>query len=262
MIALPEDKRENNIYVLSDNLLFRQLEKTYLDTRKEEGRLYTDNILAQLPLVPKGNPLYYEWKIRAGSLKSLIKYFASNKNLEIMDLGCGNGWMANRLSEKTENFVYAVDINLPELKQGAAVFNGNERLKFIYADVFEDALPANSFDAVIISSAIQYFAKPAELIKKLLKLLKTSGEIHIIDSNFYSDQELNDAKSRTVLYYKSIGHPEMVEYYHHHNWKVLNEFNYNIINTVNFKFAGIINKAFRTSISPFPWIRIKAKDNI
>ena len=260
-IILPEEKKENQIYYLSGLDCFNMLEQTYIETRQKEGRLYPNGMLAQLPLTGKDHPLYYEWRIREASMKALVKYLATYKELEIIDLGCGNGWLANQLSSKTENNVYAVDINKHELEQGAKVFSGNKRLKFVFADIFENILPKDSFDAIIISSAIQYFEEPALLIERLLNLLKITGEIHIIDSNFYKYRELRGAGYRTKLYYKNLGHPEMAQFYHHHCWNELDGFNFQILNKSNFKIGRLINKIFHINHSPFPWIRIKVQDN-
>jgi ubiquinone/menaquinone biosynthesis C-methylase UbiE len=261
MIILPEEKKENNIYLLSGDSRFKLLEQNYIVTRKEEGRLYPDKILAQLPAINRSHQLYHEWKLREASMKSLIKYFNDNIKLEILDLGCGNCWLANQLSIKTENFVCAVDINMGELEQGAGVFSNNNRLQFIYADIFENILPQNSFDAVLISSSIQYFKDLRLLIDRLLNLLNFCGEIHIIDSNFYKANELKEAMTRTEIYYNKLGHPEMIQYYHHHCWEELDEFNYQILNKNKLRIGKVVNRVFQNNFSPFPWIRIKAKDN-
>lgn len=261
MISLPEGKKVNGIYYLSDRLQFSQLEKSYLDARKKEGRIYSNEILAKLPFIHREHPLINEWRIRQASMKSLIKYFLRYKNLEILDLGCGNGWLANRISGRTDNFVFAMDVNKTELEQGACVFLNNNRLKFLYGDIFEKVLPEESLDTVIISSAIQYFKEPKGLIKRLFKLLKPSGEIHILDTNFYNGGELEAAKQRTALYYKKLGYPDMARFYHNHKWAELDEFNYKIMNKLAFKIGRRINKVFNLRISPFPWIIIKSADN-
>jgi ubiquinone/menaquinone biosynthesis C-methylase UbiE len=259
MIILPEEKKKGQIYFLSDDSCSGKLEQTYIDTRLKEGRIYSNDILAKLPQVCKDHPLHKEWKIRGASTKLLIKYFSPYKELEILDLGCGNGWFANQLSTKTENFVTAMDINKLELEQGAGVFSGNRRLQFAYGDIFENILPPRSLDAVIISSAIQYFENPVLLINRLLGLLNITGEIHIIDSNFYKLSELAEAKHRTELYLRKIGSPEMIQFYHHHTWEELKTIKHTVI--TKSIFSKLFSKIFNISYSPFPWIRIKVKDN-
>jgi ubiquinone/menaquinone biosynthesis C-methylase UbiE len=262
MIILPEEKKENQVYYLSPISCFEFLEQTYFDVRLKEGRIYPNDVLAHLPLTGRDHPLYYEWRIREASMKSLIKYFSPYKELEILDLGCGNGWLANQLSNKTENYVFALDINRHELEQGSTVFAANKRLQFIYADIFENVLPQRSFDAVIISSAVQYFEELSILIERLFNLLNITGEIHIIDSNFYKEGELRNARHKTKAYYKKLGYPDMSRFYHHHKWKDLEEYKFQILNKTNYKIGKMMNKIIRINYSPFPWIRIKLKDNI
>jgi ubiquinone/menaquinone biosynthesis C-methylase UbiE len=262
MIILPEEKKMNQIYFLSGNSGLGIAEQTYLATRKDEGRIYGDTILSQLPKIGKEHKFYSEWRLREATMKYLIKYFTGYKNLEILDLGCGNCWLADKISTSTENFVYALDINRLELEQGAKVFSKNERLQFIFADIFEDILPQKAFDAVVIASSVQYFKELRILIKRLLTLLNVSGEILIIDSNFYKGNEIKAAKERTERYYNNLGHPEMIRFYHHHNWEELNEFNYRIVNKFSFKTLKRVNKIFRNNYAIFPRIRIKVRDNL
>ena len=261
MIILPEDKIVNQIYYLSEETGFNRQERTYLEARLKEGRIYSNEILAKLPYICREHPLANEWRLREASMKSLIKYFLPYKDLEILDLGCGNGWLSNQLAVNTENYLAALDVNKPELEQAVNVFSSNKRLRFIYGDVFENILPQKSFDAVIISSVIQYFEEPALLIERLFDLLNVDGEIHIVDSNFYRSYEIKDAKSRSELYYKNLGYPEMSQFYHHHGWNGLKKFRYEILNKSSLKFGKIMNRLFGIQNSPFPWIRIKQKNN-
>jgi ubiquinone/menaquinone biosynthesis C-methylase UbiE len=262
MIILPEEKKVDQIYFLSGNSSLDIPRQTYLATRKDEGRIYCDTILSQLPKIGREHQFYGEWRLREATMNYLLKYFNGYNDLEILDLGCGNCWLANRISMETQNFVHALDINQVEIEQGARVFSRNKRLQFIYADIFEDILPQNTFDAVVMASSVQYFKELRLLIKRLLKLLNVSGEIHIVDSNFYKDNEKNAAKDRTERYYNNLGHPEMINFYHHHTWEELNEFNYEIMNKFIFKTGKVVNKLLGNNIAAFPRIRIKVRDNL
>lgn len=256
MINLPEEKKKSGIYYLSSNTNFTSLKETYFNVRFKEGRIYPDEIVKNLPNIPKNHPQHKEWMIRKNSTKSLIKYFLSFAGLEILDLGCGNCWLANYLSTITGNLVYALDINNFELEQGARIFGSNKMLKIIYGNIFEEIFPRQAFDAIIISSAIQYFENFPLLFNNLFRVLKKQGEIHIIDSNFYSDKEIPSAKDRTVSYYQSLGYSEMAQFYHHHNWNELNEFNYLVMNKKKIIIRSLLNRFLISKIKIFPWIKI------
>ena len=198
---------ENNFDIMNDqtvNFNFDKLkEELYLKVREIEGRIYDDETLRKLPDIDENHQHAREWILRKKSAEKLSRYLSHFKNQKILDLGCGNGWLANYLAEKTNNKIFAVDLNLFELKQGMKVFKNNN-LNFIYGDIFSKIFTLKSFNFIIIASAIQYFDNLRKLFLQLSSLLKPKGEIHIIDSHFYFKDEVENARERTKIYYKKI----------------------------------------------------------
>lgn len=231
-------------------------EKEYLKVRRKEKRIYSDSEVKLLPFASKVNSHKKEWDYRAKSFirfKDYLKNF--DEQLNILDLGCGNGWFSGELAKTFNHNFYCIDINHYELKQAARLF-GSDRVKFIYGDIFKMELAKNSFNIIVLNSSVQYFNNFNTLIKELIYTLKLEGEIHIIDSPFYENDELSNAKQRTADYYKSIGFPEMSNYYFHHSYKELNDFNYQILYDPGTLKNKLLSIAFKGD-SPFPWIKIK-----
>lgn len=243
---------QDGVYVLSE--IRQDFETIYLKVREKEKRIYADEELLNLPFASNSNPHKEEWKLRAKSFKRFTKYLQTkNNSLNILDLGCGNGWFSGQLSKSYNHYYYCVDLNLKELKQGRKNFKA-EKLKFIYADIFSTEFPDAFFDIIFVNAAVQYFPNFKQLINRLLLLLSENGEIHLIDSPIYSEDGAKKAKQRTMDYYSSLGFPEMSGNYHHHSWNELKDFNYKILynpSTIKNKL-----KKFFTDDSPFPWIRI------
>jgi len=138
----------------------------------------------------------------------------------LLDIGCGNGWMTNRLHQLGHT-VAGIDLNKAELEQAEQVFGTNEKMQWIYADVLKDSLPVSPVEAIVLAASCQYFPDLNELTKTLAILLKAGGEIHLLDSMFYKADEQQNARQRTQDYYEKMGHPEMSEYYHHHTREAL-----------------------------------------
>lgn len=256
MYSLEEIKKlsKRNDVIFLSHLSSQDKNNIYLKVRKKEGRIYSDEIVKHLPEVPTKNEYYKEWQIRKKSINKIKRYISlKNSGLNILDLGCGNGWMSNKLAYNNNN-VFALDLNLPELEQGARVFSDNFNLHFIYGDIFEDVFPENSFDIITAASSVQYFKDLKKLISRLKTLLKNEGEIHLIDSNLYTEKNINAAKKRTEIYYENLGFPEMANFYHHHLFDDLKDFKYKIL----YNPKNILFKLFLyNSWSPFPWIMIK-----
>ena len=79
-------------------------EKLYTQLREREGRIYTDNEVANLPEITVTHPHYKEWLIRKESSQKLIDHLKkTNQPLDILEMGCGNGWLCHRLAEIPES---------------------------------------------------------------------------------------------------------------------------------------------------------------
>jgi len=242
----------DGIYILTE--INNEFESIYLNVRDKEKRIYFDNELLNLPFPSNNNPHKKEWNLRAKSYNRFKEYLRQKKeNLNILDLGCGNGWFCGKLSNSFNQNFYCVDVNLAELKQGRRNF-ASEKINFIYADIFTAEFLNSFFDIIIMNAAVQYFRDLKPLLTRLISLSTEIGEIHILDSPIYSEDEAVKAKQRTRDYYSSMDFPKMSDRYHHHTW---NEFNgisykvlYNPLSVIN-KFKNVVR-----SDSPFPWIKI------
>lgn len=249
---------DKGVIYLSDPETFRQFEDLYSKVREKEGRIYPDEIVKNLPRIEAGHPLFLEWEIRARSLSKLEAYLAQKaKPLMILEPGCGNGWLSNRLAQISGCNVYAVDLNRKELEQGARVFSQTLSLKFIYGNIFENIFRPASFDLILLASSVQYFPDLNSLLKRLLELLKQDGEIHIIDTPFYTEELAGEAKRRSVDYYENLGYPEMAGHYYQHRWTELGEFDYKLKYDPKSYIVKFRRRFLKRIVSPFPWIIIR-----
>jgi ubiquinone/menaquinone biosynthesis C-methylase UbiE len=166
----------------------KAFEADYLSLRKKEGRLYTDEEVARLPHVVKNASLKKEWAIRSASCQRLIKYLAGKKTkLSILEIGCGNGWLSNQLAAVTKTQVLGLDVNQTELAQAQRVFS-KPNLSFLYGDV-RTGIVKDKFDVIVFAASFQYFQSTQEILKACFSHLTSGGEIHIIDTQFYTAVE-------------------------------------------------------------------------
>ena len=265
-MSLREELKQNTGLILDDGVFYQaglprrnEFEQVYLSLRKKENRLYSDEIVKQLPDVTPDKTLKHEWQVRKDSVSKMIAYLKKKKTFKsILEVGCGNGWFANRLANDLSADVLAIDVNESELHQGSRVFS-SEKLSFVYGDIFSIKLSAKKFNVVILASSIQYFPSIQLLIRRLLDLIGPDGEIHIIDSPAYtSDKGLIAAKKRSVEHFAELGHPEMAEYYFHHTMKEIGTFNYEVLENPAGIIPALKRRLFKKSQTVFPWIVIKA----
>jgi ubiquinone/menaquinone biosynthesis C-methylase UbiE len=171
--------------------------------------------------------------------------------LNILEVGCGNGWMAHRLAEIPGSKVTGLDVNLTELQQAVRVFNHIPNLQFIYGDINANETDDTQYDFIVFAASIQYFPSLKEIITHAMRKLRSNGEIHIIDSNFYKPGEIGAAKERTANYYSDLGFPEMTKQYFHHSTDELNIFHFKTLYQPSF-----INRLSNHK-NPFPWLCIE-----
>lgn len=205
--------------IIADKEKYEEKEKLYLTAREIEHRIISDELLQQLPSPPDTYMHAKEWKIRAVSCRRFLKSL-KNQRLQILDIGCGNGWMSHLLS-MGGNTVTGMDLNITELEQAERVFGNNQHLQWMYADVMHNEITTSYYDLILLAASCQYFPDIVALTNKLKSLLKKGGSIHLIDSFFYNEDEIHIAKERTVAYYAGIGVPEMSNYYFHHSQNTL-----------------------------------------
>lgn len=222
-------------------------EKEYIELRKKENRLYSDVQTASLPFLQ--NHIHSnEWKLRVKTCNKFENYIKKKKlNYPILDLGCGNGWFTYWLYTKTGGMIDGMDLNQTELNQGAIVFY-NENVNFYYGDIFRVS-PQNKYSLITLNACIQYFSEFEQLINRLRSLLDKNGEIHILDSPFYTIKNLSEAKKRTINYYNKIGYESLIPFYNHHTYEEIKKLNGIILYHPS---NGIISKFKKDS--PFPWI--------
>jgi ubiquinone/menaquinone biosynthesis C-methylase UbiE len=251
---LPDSSILTNIQVPGHTRLADILfEKKYIFIRSIENRLYTDAELIALPDIAVGHTHSKEWKFRKRSSRRLIRYLASKRRpMDILEIGCGNGWLSHRLAEVPGTQVTGLDINFTELQQAARVFNDDPNLVFIHGDLRSGILSEQSFDCIVFSASIQYFPSLKKIVHYALSYLKPGGELHIIDTPFYRPAEVQTAKRRTSAYYSSLGYPEMADSYFHHIGDDLRSFHHKILHNPN----GLRQRLLGNT-DPFPWIRIK-----
>lgn len=238
---------------LTDSFGRKTFERLYIALREKENRIYTDAQVAQLPNIKSPHFHRSEWAIRKRSTARLSEYLRKlGKPLAILETGCGNGWLSARLSELPGATVTGIDINEWELNQAKRVFKNKTNLQFQVGDINSMVLD-RKFDIIVFAASIQYFPSISQTLGRAFSFLKSGGEIHILDSPFYSKSEIADAEQRTKTYYRLMGYDGMIPFYFHHTLEYFEIYKHKILFDPN---RSLIKLPWRKD--PFPWIRIKA----
>lgn len=252
MIFLDAFTQEKGVFQLSK--LNDKFESSYLKLREKENRVLSDAEVGLLPNLASNLPHSKEWRLRQDSKNRVTNYLSQKKFQSALDIGCGNGWFTNILANCVDNVV-GLDVNMLELEQASRVFS-KPNLHFCYADLFDAELPKSGFDLITLNASVQYFSHLTRLVDRLLELLSDSGEIHFIDSPFYSNNEVPKAEDRSKEYYQAMDAPEMAKFYHHHTWGALKTYPYVLLFNPT-TLSNKLKKKMGVPLSPFPWIVIR-----
>jgi ubiquinone/menaquinone biosynthesis C-methylase UbiE len=228
------------------------LEEMYIAIREKEGRTYTDKQVAQLPVIDEGHRFYKEWIIRQRSSKRLIAYLtALQKPLNILEIGCGNGWLSAQLADILNAKVTGLDPNLLEIEQARRVFK-KPNLRFIKGVFDQHAFDEKvKFDVIIFAASVQYFQSLDTVIDNAFALLTKVCEVHIIDTPFYDEQQAGIAAQRCRQYYQDMSFPSMADHYYHHTLNEITKFNPRVL----FNPRGLWNRIVKKDV--FYWIMLK-----
>ena len=225
-------------------------EDLYIDVRRQEKRVYSDCQLMFLPDIDPSHIHYKEWQTRKHSSQKLINYLSKkNKPLNILEVGCGNGWLSSKLSAIKNTEVIGLDINHIEIRQAQRVFK-KDNLEFVCDSFSPELFDGVKFDIVLFAASIQYFPSVKSVLQNAFKCLAAKGEIHIMDTPFYNPRDIDSAIQRAKEYFAVLDCPEMAAYYFYHSLSKLKQFNYKILANP----AGILNRISKKDV--FYWISV------
>lgn len=128
-------------------------------------------------------------------IKNAVKNFAPEKkhNIEILDFGCGRGWLSQRLSEFGR--VTGVDLSDEAINKAKQNFPD---IDFICLDAAADlhqSLQYKKFDLVVSSEVIEHIVLQQDYLNNMTSLLAANGKLILTTPNakwkshhFYKDR--------------------------------------------------------------------------
>jgi 2-polyprenyl-3-methyl-5-hydroxy-6-metoxy-1,4-benzoquinol methylase len=124
----------------------------------------------------KGSSYYQQYRDDISGMVAGL--FTSNASFKVLDVGCGEGFLAAYLSQKFEN----ASITGIELNEEAAREARKKCREVIVADIEKMPLNTagfmeNEFDCVILADILEHLVNPWAVVKKIRKALKDSGKI-------------------------------------------------------------------------------------
>ena len=191
----------------------------YESIRAAEGRGSTNSAYyLALPYRDLSGRLSSQWALRARTFRYIERRILPristlvHKELRILDLGAGNGWMSYRLASDGHSPV-AVDLLTNDQDGLGAARHYKEKLRSLFPrfQAELDNLPFSDgqFDVVIFNSSFHYSENYEKTLAEALRCVRRNGTVIIADSPWYSDERsgLLMLEERRTLFIKRYGFP-------------------------------------------------------
>ncbi|MEQ1724181.1 MAG: bifunctional 2-polyprenyl-6-hydroxyphenol methylase/3-demethylubiquinol 3-O-methyltransferase UbiG [Pseudobdellovibrio sp.] len=117
-------------------------------------------------------------------IEKIKKHFDNISELELLDVGCGGGFLSNELAENGFK-VTGVDLS-PESLVVAARYDKTKSVKYLTADAYNLPFADSSFDVITAMDFLEHVEDPSSVIKEFSRKLKPNGLFifHTFNRNF------------------------------------------------------------------------------
>ncbi len=174
---------------LTREVQFSDFLREYRMVRTAEGWAgSTPDYYRTLPQASANDPQRAIWKIREKNFQRWLDSLPGGAALKILDVGAGNGWLANHLAQRG-HIVAALDLS-DDAQDGLGAWVNYENYFECYQAEF-DRLPfcAEQFDRVIFNAALHYSTGLETSLCEARRVLRDDGQIIVLDSPYYADAQ-------------------------------------------------------------------------
>ena len=169
--------------------------------------------------------------------KELIKQLSLQKNMKILDLGCGTGYLSGLLADCVgpEGKVVAVDPNKARLALAKKQYS---RPNLVFLEANDMTFPEDQYDVVFANHVLHWIENKATLFSKVYQNLKSEGQFAFV---------VPERSSKTLDNMVEMMGPEMTKAMKEgHHWMSASEYNH-VATAVGFNvlISKVEEKPFR-----------------
>jgi SAM-dependent methyltransferase len=167
-----------------------QFMQEYEQVRQAEGWGGPDAAYYRaLPFVDRSGRYADIWRIRAQSYRVLCQRLLppGTESQRILDLGAGNGWLANRLAQAGHK-VAAVDLMTNAIDGLGAHRYYDDAYLPLQAEYNYLPLTETQIDLAIFNGSFHYATDYEQTLGEALRALRPQGRVAIMDSPLYRDR--------------------------------------------------------------------------
>lgn len=181
--------------------IWNNISKNSIIINEDKTADYLESMLKKFSSIDK-----YLYLLRYVNVINTLKGFEIDKNMKILDVGCGDGYLLEQIKENfTFNELYGIDIsirrlNLAKKRLGDGIFLNSEAEKLPFPDEY--------FDILLCVEVLEHLSNPLQCIVEMKRVLKSGGKIILttpsIHIAFLGYNPLTWIESILSLYYPNI----------------------------------------------------------
>lgn len=140
---------------------------------------------------------------------ALLKGLGGDRLGELLDIGTGTGWIAERLAARADHVV-ALDRSPEMLRLARARLQElpPEQWELVHGDFSALPFEADTFDTVVLHQVLHYAHEPADPLAEAARVCRAGGRIVVVDLAAHEREELRNRHAHVRL---GFGDEQMLE---------------------------------------------------
>jgi len=140
-----------------------------------------------------GKDLCQHGMMDMAQLTKLLEVLNLQENNRVLELGCGNGFITEYISDVTGAHITGVDYSKTAIKNAVErTKDKKEKLSFLCQDIKKMDFSAGTFDAVIVIDTLHFVDNIDKMVKKMKNSLKPNGQMGIFFTQRIFSDDLKD----------------------------------------------------------------------
>jgi ubiquinone/menaquinone biosynthesis C-methylase UbiE len=138
--------------------------------------------------------LNYQNKIDVYHLDSELDFFSWDKNEVILDAGCGNGNVIEKLLSRGMTYIHGIDFSIDRISEVQTRFEKFSGVKTFHGPLEKTTFSENTYDRIICRYVYEHLTNVGEVTDEFLRVLKPGASLYIIEFDdiffdFYTKNE-------------------------------------------------------------------------
>ncbi len=160
-----------------------------------------------------------KWRVKARSMDALFELFRTLAPRRVLDLGCGVGWLTNRLARRGYE-AFAVDIvqdSALGLRAADVYLRAGSVFERVWGELERPPFLDGTFDAIICNASLHYAASLEVALAEVNRVLRPDGVFVVMNSPVHNEALSAERAERSFRRRLSLlGASEyLVSRYHH-----------------------------------------------